>query len=126
MTYQKLKRRSYEILEKGESHDVWSRRVDYFIIVLILLNILAVIVESVKWLREDYSLLFYYIELFSISIFSIEYLIRIWSITEKEEYSHPIKGRLKYLISFLRNIGGWGVECRVSPESGKVEVGAQT
>ena len=100
MSYQKLKRRAYEILEKGESHDIWSRRVDLFIIVLILLNILAVILESVKWLRDDYSLVFKNIELFSIVIFSVEYLIRIWSITENEEFSDPIRGRLKYLFSF--------------------------
>ncbi|PCI93531.1 MAG: potassium channel protein [Flavobacteriales bacterium] len=95
-----LKRRSYEILEKGQSDDIWSRRVDIFIIVLILLNILAVILESVKWLKEDYAVLFDYIEKFSIIIFSIEYLIRIWSITEKKEYASPLKGRLKYLFSF--------------------------
>lgn len=100
MSYQSLKRRSYEILEKGESDDIWSRRVDLFIIILILLNILAVILESVKWLKEDFSVLFDYVEKFSIIIFSIEYLIRIWSITEKKEYASPLKGRLKYLFSF--------------------------
>ena len=100
MSYQGLKRRSYEILEKGAPDDLWSRRVDIFIIVLILLNILAVILESVKWLKADYALLFDYVEKFSILIFSIEYLIRIWSITEKKEYSDPFKGRIKYLFSF--------------------------
>jgi len=100
MSYQVLKRRSYEILEKGQSEDSWSRRVDLFIILLILLNILAVILESVKSLQVNYAILFDYVEKFSIVIFSIEYLIRIWSITEKEEYSSPFKGRLKYLFSF--------------------------
>jgi voltage-gated potassium channel len=100
MSYQVLKKRAYEILEKGHADDSWSRRVDIFIIILIVLNILAVILESVKWLKSEYGVLFNYIEIFSIIIFSIEYLIRIWSITEKEAYSAPIKGRLKYLFSF--------------------------
>jgi len=100
MSYQGLKRRSYEILEKGQSDDLWSRRVDLFIIVLILLNILAVVLESVKWMKLEFGLLFDYVETFSIIIFTIEYLIRIWSITEKKEYSGPFKGRLKYLFSF--------------------------
>lgn len=100
MSYQSLKRRSYEILEKGHSEDVWSRRVDLFIIVLILVNILAVILETVASLKTNYGLLFDYIEFFSIGIFTIEYIVRIWSITEKREYSDPVKGRLKYLFSF--------------------------
>ncbi|TPN89216.1 ion transporter [Aquimarina algicola] len=101
MNYKKLKKRSYEILEKGAPDDTWSRRVDFFIIFLIFLNILAVILESVRSLKEEYQLIFDFIELFSICIFSIEYVFRIWSITEKEEYSKPISGRLKYLFSFF-------------------------
>jgi len=100
MSYQGLKRRSYEILEKGQSDDLWSRRVDLFIIVLILLNILAVVLEADKWTMLEYGVMFDYVETFSIIIFTIEYLIRIWSITEKKEYSGPFKGRLKYLFSF--------------------------
>ena len=100
MSYQRIKKRTYEILEKGQSDDLWSRRVDLFIIVLILLNILAVILESVQWLKTDYEPIFVNIERFSIFIFSIEYILRIWSITEQEEYAEPVKGRFKYLFSF--------------------------
>ncbi|MBL4652011.1 MAG: ion transporter [Flavobacteriales bacterium] len=100
MSYQNIKRRTYEILEKGQENDTWSKRVDIFIILLILLNIVAVILESVQWMREDYGLLFSNIETFSIIFFSVEYLLRIWSITEKEKYSPPFRGRLKYMFSF--------------------------
>ncbi|MBL4752557.1 MAG: ion transporter [Flavobacteriales bacterium] len=100
MSYQHIKKRTFEILEKGQSDDLWSRRVDLFIILLILLNILAVIIESVQWIRADYEQLFVNIERFSIIIFSIEYILRIWSITEQEEYAEPVRGRLKYLFSF--------------------------
>jgi voltage-gated potassium channel len=100
MNYQVLKRRSYEILEKGQTDDSWSRRVDLFIIILIIFNILAVILESVKWMSDEYGALFNCVEIFSIIIFTIEYLIRIWSITEEKEYSDPFKGRLKYFFSF--------------------------
>ncbi|WP_103866633.1 ion transporter [Aquimarina sp. I32.4] len=100
MNYKSFKKRSYEILEKGASDDRWSRRIDLFIISLIFLNILAIILESVNSLKRDYQLIFDYIEIFSIYIFTIEYILRIWSITEKEEYSQPIQGRLKYLFSF--------------------------
>lgn len=100
MNYKRLKKRSYEILEKGAPDDKWSRIIDLFIISLIFLNILAVILESVNSLRIAYQRVFDYIEIFSIYIFTIEYIIRIWSITEKEEYAKPFLGRLKYLFSF--------------------------
>lgn len=100
MGYQRFKKRCYEVLEKGASNDAWSRRIDAFIIGLILLNILAVVLESVASLRNHYQVVFNYIEVFSVIVFSVEYLLRIWSITEREDYSHPIKGRLKYLFSF--------------------------
>lgn len=100
MDYHSFKKRSYEILEKGAPDDIWSKRVDIFIIGLILINILAVILESVASLEKSYHQVFKYLELFSVGIFSLEYLLRIWSITEKVSYSHPIKGRLRYLVSF--------------------------
>lgn len=100
MSYPSIKKRTYEILEKGQQDDVWSRRTDQFITALILINILAVILESVKWIETEYHLLFEYIEGFSIFIFSVEYLFRIWSITEKKEFSAPLLGRVKYLFSF--------------------------
>lgn len=100
MSYKSIKKRAYEILEKGNAQDIWSRRVDLFIILLILVNIVAVILESVLWIRTGFDEVFRYVEHFSIFFFSVEYLIRIWSITEKEEYAHPLKGRVKYLFSF--------------------------
>jgi voltage-gated potassium channel len=100
MSYRDFKKRTYEILEKGTSNDKWSQRVDVFIICLILLNILAVVLESVLGIRKNYQQAFNYIEIFSVIIFSIEYLFRIWSITENEKYKNPVSGRLRYLFSF--------------------------
>ncbi|MGD1846068.1 MAG: ion transporter [Salibacteraceae bacterium] len=101
MSYRKTKKRVFEILEKGQSGDSWSRRVDILIIGLIFLNILAVILESVEWIETAYYDWFYVLEMVSIGIFSIEYLLRLWSITEKKGFHHPILGRIKYIFSFL-------------------------
>ena len=35
----------------------------------------------------------------SVVVFSLEYLGRIWTCTLLENYSHPIKGRLKFIFS---------------------------
>ncbi|WP_109434069.1 MULTISPECIES: ion transporter [Aquimarina] len=100
MNYKRFKKRSYEILEKGAPDDKWSRRVDLFIISLIFLNVVAVVLESVNSLKKDYQSVFDTIEIFSICVFTVEYVFRIWSITEKKEHSKPVMGRLKYLFSF--------------------------
>ncbi|QWX85587.1 ion transporter [Cellulophaga sp. HaHaR_3_176] len=49
-----------------------------FIYTLIVLNILALILESYDELRTKFNLAFYFFELFSVIVFTVEYFIRIW------------------------------------------------
>ncbi|MBV6645026.1 MAG: ion transporter [Cyclobacteriaceae bacterium] len=93
------KRRIFETLEKGEGDDRLSKRFDLFIMTLILLNVMAVILETVESIYVQAPLLFYYFEIFSIIIFSIEYVGRLWTCTYFERYSHPFWGRLKFVFS---------------------------
>ena len=74
---------------------------DRFMIALILLNILAIMLETVASINASYENIFYYFELFSVSIFTIEYMLRVWSCTEDKDndYSNPITGRIKYIMS---------------------------
>jgi voltage-gated potassium channel len=70
-------------------------------IVLILLNVLAIMLETVASINALYENIFYYFEVFSVTIFTIEYILRVWSCTEDndENYSNPITGRIKYITS---------------------------
>jgi len=97
----KLKRRAYEILELAKPDDLPSRIFDTFIICLISLNTLAVILETVKRFAQQFKAIFYYFEIFSIVIFSIEYILRIWSCTANEKYRHPLWGRLRFMFTPL-------------------------
>ncbi|HIF60562.1 MAG TPA: cyclic nucleotide-binding domain-containing protein [Rhodospirillales bacterium] len=74
---------------------------DRFIIALILLNILAIMLETVASINASYENIFYYFEVFSVAVFTIEYLLRVWSCTEDKvnDYSNPITGRIKYIMS---------------------------
>lgn len=93
---QKLKHKLYDILESGSG----SKADDYFLSTLILLNVVAAIVETLTGLRS-YASFFRTFELASIVVFTTEYLLRIWVITCNPLYSHPVKGRLRYIISPL-------------------------
>ena len=71
--------RIYEVLERSHVHDVIGRKVDNALIVLIMLNVLAVTMETVESVYLQYRLLFDSFEYFSVLVFSIEYLTRVWS-----------------------------------------------
>ena len=96
-----IKKRIWEILELSEENDNPSKYFDYFISVLILLNVVAIILETEKALVIDYEAIFKYFEIFSIFIFSVEYLLRFWSCVSTKVYNNPVIGRIKYLFSPL-------------------------
>ncbi|GAB2775979.1 hypothetical protein GCM10027275_18910 [Rhabdobacter roseus] len=75
--------------------------VNLFIFGLIFLNSLAIILYSVPSIQayphaEEF---FYAFEVFSVSVFSLEYLLRLWSCVEDARYRHPIRGRIKFVFS---------------------------
>lgn len=93
------KRKILKTLDRAEEADTLSRRFDMFITTLILLNVAAVIIETVDSIHDSYGVYLQYFEVFSVIIFSIEYLIRLWACTVIDKYKHPILGRLKYMLS---------------------------
>ena len=50
-----LKKRIWEILELSKENDKHSKYFDYFISILILLNVVAIILETEKTLVIDYK-----------------------------------------------------------------------
>ena len=96
------KERLLEILEKSKPDDTISWYTEVILSVLILLNLIAVSLESVPSLSIKYSTIFMYFEIFSVIIFSIEYLARIWaSAVKKVAYnSSSLRNRLSYVFSF--------------------------
>ena len=70
---------------------------DIFIYVLIIANIIAMVLESHKFIQIQFSKFFYYFELISILIFSFEYIYRI-VISYKESKWGGVKN---YVFSFF-------------------------
>jgi len=93
------KQRVWEILEISKENDKKSKLFDYFISLLIFLNVLAIILETEKKIFVDYEVFFSYFEFISVFIFTIEYFLRLWSCVSVEKYNHPILGRIKYFFS---------------------------
>jgi voltage-gated potassium channel len=88
------------LLEPAKENDVLSKFVDIFLLVLIFLNVLMVILETVDDLFIQYYKLFRIFEYFSVLIFSLEYVGRIWSCVEDKDCTNNFRVRIKYLLSF--------------------------
>ncbi|MAE44493.1 MAG: cyclic nucleotide-binding protein [Magnetovibrio sp.] len=97
-----LKTRIFEIIESPEPGDWEGRWFDRFMVVLILANVFAVILETVEELALAHGAFFLGFEVFSVTIFTIEYLSRLWVCTENKIAAtggHPIIVRLKYALT---------------------------
>lgn len=99
MSYAAIKRRIYLMVEKAEPGDKASARFDRFIISVIVINMVVILLETVQYLKQAYAGYFQAFEITVVIIFGIEYILRLWTITEEEQYSHPLWGRLKYIFS---------------------------
>jgi voltage-gated potassium channel len=94
-----VKHEIYSVLDASDHHNKASRLFNTLLIILICLNVLAVTLETVESLYKDYRKVFYDFEIFSVAVFSVEYILRIWAITDDAKYSHPLWGRLKFMIT---------------------------
>ncbi len=96
-----LKKRIWEILEVERPGDERGRvfdAFDIFILALILLNVVAVIVGTVKSVEARFQSQLRWFEVFSVVVFTVEYLARVWSCASQSEYSRPLIGRLRFML----------------------------
>ena len=97
-----LRARIYRIIECSDPDDWKGQWFDGFMIVLIITNVIAVILETVAEIAAAHAAFFYAFELFSVTVFSVEYGLRIWSVVEnldEEGFRHPVRGRIKYAMT---------------------------
>ena len=90
-----------EIINKGGSGDRASRQFDLALSILIIANILAVSLESVSTLGNKFGVYFLVFEIFSATVFLIEYLLRIWTAPNfsRHKRQSSLKSRLAYVFS---------------------------
>jgi voltage-gated potassium channel len=95
------RRRVYQVLEQGPVGDRAAVVVDRLLVFLILVNLVAVALESVPAFGERYALVFDAIEDLSLVVFTAEYLLRIWCAVEYGPHRHmaPFAARLRYVTS---------------------------
>jgi voltage-gated potassium channel len=94
-----LRRRTHKMLGLDEPDDPASRYFDIALSVLILLNIAALILGTVDRVETRYGAALHAFEVFSVVLFTIEYMLRLWSIVEDPRYSRPVIGRIRWALT---------------------------
>ena len=96
-----VKKRIFEIIQIGNRTDTPSLAFDIFIVCMILLNIVITFCQTFAQLNRFESLL-QTLELATIVIFTVEYILRLWT----AEYLYPEEGRGQARLKFMRSFYG--------------------
>lgn len=96
-----LQQRLFEILEVADAGDRASKVFDITLLTLILANLVAMTLETVDSLTQNYQAWFDVFETFCILVFTLEYLLRLWTCTVSPQFHHPVLGRLRFLCTPL-------------------------
>jgi voltage-gated potassium channel len=101
--YQVLQANVLRILEPARLGDRTSKIWDLSLFGLVVLNLIAVALESVPTLQINYGSWFYSFEIFSVIVFTVEYVARVWSAPAKRDHENGetgLKARIRYIFSF--------------------------
>jgi voltage-gated potassium channel len=97
--YQKFKKDVHILLHPELGDSKWDKFLNAFILTLIVLNVISVMLETVHPLYENYKTAFDTFDLISVIIFTVEYILRVWSCNVEKKYAGSVKGRLKYMLT---------------------------
>jgi voltage-gated potassium channel len=100
-TYERIQRRTYEILDAAVQ-DAASTTCELIIALLVIANVIGIILESVPEIHEGYEAWFHAFDVFSVLVFTVEYILRVWSYATKYAQSEGTawQGRKDYAFSF--------------------------
>lgn len=90
----------YQVLEQ-DRHGLSSRFINIALMLLILANVVSIIASSDESINTRFSNFFDYFEIFSLIVFTIEYLVRVWVSVERSEkdLTQALKSRIRYLFT---------------------------
>jgi len=94
--YKRVRNVTYGLFTPGAGPDPLGAWVDLGIMLLIVANVTAVILGTVDTIAAAAGDFLWYFEVFSVAIFTIEYLARVWSAVEAESFEGPLSGRVEF------------------------------
>lgn len=92
-----FKYKIFNLVDENNRGSLPNRAFNLFIVFLIILNVTAIVLESFSSIKSTYSQEFYIFEIFSVVIFTIEYLLRVYT----ADFKYPGKTRIASIGTFL-------------------------
>jgi len=96
----KLKQSIYHLIDGDRRTHKADAYVDMFISILIVLNVIAIFLGTYKGIEAQYGSQLKAFEFFSVSVFLIEYILRIWTADLLHPQLSKTRARLKFIFSF--------------------------
>jgi voltage-gated potassium channel len=97
----KYQETAYRLLEGPAEGDLPRQIVIAFLFILISVSVAIVFLETESGFYAMYGDILLAIIFFSVVVFSVEYLLRLWVCTLNPAYADPVRGRLRYLVTPL-------------------------
>ena len=95
MKKEEIRKTLHQILEPGDIPDRRAKAFSIFIISVIIINCISMVLESISALYARVPLVFDCVEIVSVIIFTMEYLLRLWSFSASDDYQ--AWSRFKYM-----------------------------
>ena len=96
---ERLKQRIYEILWKTQPNDRATKVVTYFTFILIVGNVAAFVIGTLPGVFIREYLFFVTLIVFSLVIFTIEFILRVWACTIDPKFHDHIRGRIRFVLT---------------------------
>ena len=96
--YRQIKANIFRVIQPAENGETASRIFDLVITSLVFVSILSIFLMTFD-LSKDTIRILNWVERISIIIFSVEYLLRIWTADLLHPNSSPWRARLRYIVS---------------------------
>lgn len=96
-----IRRRVWEVVEIARPGDRPSWIFDVAIRVLIALNVIGVVLETIPVVNDVAGAWLRVFDTLSVMVFTVEYLLRVWSAREDPRYSGIILGRFRFALTPL-------------------------
>ena len=96
----KIKEQIFRIIDKEDNEQTYLNKLfEIIIVTLIIASIVSIILESFDGVNKRFSTYLNIFEIFTVIIFSIEYLLRLWTADLKFKNKSSIGSRIKFIFS---------------------------
>ena len=94
-----FRQKVFSLLHPTPTSGPLHRYIDHLIILSVLVSVLSIIFETIAEVQAVFGPEFKLLEVITVSIFTLEYVGRVYSCCELPQYEHPVKGRLRYMMT---------------------------